>query len=59
MLIFTATQSDLAKYNGLRCDVLRELSNKCDNVMYEIRLENGIVLHAFNDEFKLCTGFTL
>lgn len=57
MKIFNTTQSDLIKYNGFNCSILRKLSeDECDieevGNMYRIRLNNGVELDAFEDELS-------
>lgn len=57
MKTFKTTQSDLLKYNGLKCKVL-ELLNESEydredvGDMFNIELENGVKLQAFLDEIK-------
>lgn len=53
--IFNTTQSDLICYNGLSAVILSELDEKeydKEDVgqMYNIELENGEKLQAFDDE---------
>lgn len=54
---FQTTQSDLIKYNGMTYTIIRELyDTECDKAevgtMYKIKLENGIVIDAFEDELQ-------
>lgn len=52
---FQTTQSDLLKYNGMKCEVLGKLNDSeydKEDVgnMYNIRLDNGDEIQAFEDE---------
>lgn len=53
--IFTTTQSDLQKYNGCECEVVRECpENEYDKFdvgpMFVIRFADGYETDAFEDE---------
>ena len=58
MKIFKTTQSDLIKYNNMKCIILNELKKEEydkeeTGVMYNIKLENGIKIQAFSDEIQV------
>lgn len=51
----TITDSRLAKYNDMDCEIIRPLTDKeCDieevGQMYFIRLSNGKIIDVFEDE---------
>ena len=53
--IFLTTQSDLLKYNGSDCEIVRELTDdECDKAdvgrMYKVRFADGKEIDAFEDE---------
>lgn len=55
--IFNTTQSDLLKYNGMRANIIRELtSDEADinevGMMYKIQFTNGDIIDAFEDELQ-------
>ena len=57
MKIFNTLQGDLAKHNGKKVTIVRELVPEVDydafdenDKMYEIKLETGEEIHAFSDE---------
>ena len=52
---FYTTQSDLIKFNGSECEIVRELTdNECDKAdvgrMFKIKFANGETIDAFEDE---------
>lgn len=54
---FNTTQSDLLKYNGMKADIIRELtSDEADinevGMMYKIQFANGDIIDAFEDELQ-------
>jgi len=55
MLTFHSVQTNYSKYSGMALEIIEPLPEKEYDLievgpMFKIRLENGLVLHAFGDE---------
>ncbi len=55
--VFVTTDSELAKYNGTKIEVIRSLTDKeCDAAdvgnMYKVKYEDGHIGDVFEDELR-------